>query len=202
MFGIFLLTCSVLAPFIFVILTSRIWPARTMMALPIMLAGLLYISQPYWHKYTQKIMVLVTGFCFVFYTASNTRLFYADYITWQNDKLFANRITSAIEQKFGDVLEPSKYSLVIIGTPADHDMPLRIQEETFGGSIFDWDGGNQQRLHSLFRIIGVNYFQMPSKAEVTLGTKLAAEMPVWPSSESIILNEQTIIVKLSEPDLE
>ncbi|NND04949.1 MAG: hypothetical protein HKN87_01095, partial [Saprospiraceae bacterium] len=39
-----LLLGSIVSPFIFVILTSRFWPARTMMALPIMTAGIIYLG--------------------------------------------------------------------------------------------------------------------------------------------------------------
>ncbi len=198
-FGFMLLSAALVSPFIFVILTSRIWPARTMMALPILMAGIVYVAQPFWQRSVSNIVIFLIGYCFLFYTASITRLFYADYVAWQNDKLFANRITAAIEQKFGEALSRDTFSLVIVGQPKEFEMPIRIHEETFGGSIFEWDGGNQHRIHALFKIIGINYFTQPSRSQITVGYERAKELPAWPHNDAITSEAGTIIVKLSDP---
>lgn len=193
------LTISALcSPFIFVILTSRIWPARTMMALPILYAGLVYIVQPFWSTMVNRLVIILTGVCLFFFTTSNTRLFYSDYITWQNDKLLANRITSAIEQKYGNQIAAGHFPLVIVGTPAPDHLPIRVREETFGGSIFQWDGGNQQRISALFKLIGITYFEMPTKSQVDQAKTQASKMSSWPATGSIDLSNGVLVVKLSD----
>ena len=198
--GFLLLLAALLSPFIFVILTSRIWPARTMMALPLLLGGLIYISELYWHGWIKSAGIILTGFCLFFYTASNTRLFYADHISWQNDKLLANRITNVVEEKYGDALTNTQIPMVVVGVPRNDVLAIRRREETFGVSFFEWDDSNQHRIQALFKIIGVNYFKQPSPSQILRGQTFAKQMPIWPHAGSVAMIESVLVIKLSELD--
>ncbi|NND05346.1 MAG: hypothetical protein HKN87_03110, partial [Saprospiraceae bacterium] len=184
--------------FIFVILTSRFWPARTMMALPIMTAGIIYLGLQQIPRGPRRWMSIMAVLCYFGFVQSNTKLFYSDYVTWQNDKLLANRIVTAVESRFGDLLLDNPLPIVFIGHPTRSPLPIQKREEHFGGSVLEWDRGSNHRILALFRLIGCDYFTLANTAQINQAKGEATEMPVWPASASISMVDEIIVVKFSE----
>ncbi len=193
-----LLTGAILSPFIFVMITSEFWPARTMMALPVMIGGVVYLAWQHTPRLAQPWIIVLASLCFIGFVQSNTRLFYTDYVSWQNDKLLANRIIGVLETNYGDFLGTEKIPIIFVGHPIRSELPIRRKEETFGGSVLEWDRGSDHRILSLFKLIGCDYFRLADRSEIERVKMKAMAMPNWPSSASIAKLEEIIVVKFSD----
>ena len=185
---------AVLAPFAMVLLTGHIWPARTLMAVPILLAGLIYLALQRMTGRLRWIMIGMLVLCLGKYTVSNTQLFYADYVTWQYDQRLVDQIVARAQIEMRDNMSSHPHALVTSGIP-EISLPYRKQEENFGGSIFAWGGGSSNRIVALMRLQGYNFFRTPTSSEITMSNRLAENMPRWPLPGSIAVQEKILIVK-------
>ena len=80
--------------------------------------------------------------------------------------------------------------------PESRIMPKR---ETFGASFFEWDSGNRYRARAaaFLRLSGLVVVGADD-AERARVSNLALTMPSWPSPGWIVIDGNTIIIKLSE----
>ncbi len=194
--GLLVLAGAILSPFIFILVTGHIWPGRTMMALPLMIAGLVCLATPLAGRMLKMSLLALSLFCLTFYIGANTKLFYSDYVSWQNDRLLANRIVNMLEINYGDQLDSDDpLPIVFSGTPKQELLPTRVREETFGGSMLSKGEGGSNRIVAMLRLMGVNYFRTPSGAERRQGRQLLKSMHDWPAAESTRIENGIVLVK-------
>lgn len=192
---------AILSPFILVIATGRIWPMRTFIALPILVAGLITLFAAHLSRRQLIFLGVYVACCFVHFVHSNTRLFYSDYMIWEQQKLLVNRVVSYLENHHGDRLtETSSQPIVFVGIPQFSKSHVVRHEETFGAPIFHWDaGGNNSRIIRIFPILGVNYFRKPNLAEISKARAFSSNMTNWPAEGSVLLQDSIFIIRFSEP---
>ncbi len=82
--------------------------------------------------------------------------------------------------------------------PFEHHQNFRIDKsEIFGGSLFNWDNGDNYRIINFFKFNDINYYRMIDNKEVYLKIKDSiGVMPVWPNRESVKKIKDVIVVKL------
>ncbi len=192
---------AILAPFVLVIATGRIWPMRTFVALPLLVAGLITLFAFHLSRGQLIFLGIYMACCFVHFAHSNTRLFYSDYMIWEQQKLLVNRVVSYLEQNHGASLTGTEQQpLVFVGVPRFSESPVVRHEETFGASIFHWDtGGNNQRIFRIFSILGVDYFRRPNRTEISRAQAFSTKMTNWPAKGSVLFQDGIFIIRFSEP---
>jgi hypothetical protein len=194
------ISLAVLAPFSLVAVTGQPWPVRTFISLPLLLAGIVLLAVRLAPVHLKFLLAGLTLVCLVYYWGSSTRLFYTNYIVWQRDKLLTNRVVQRLEDRFGSQLGQAPVPLVITGTPSRPDNQLYFQEETAGGSLWDWDGGVERRILSMFQILGVDYFRVPTREERLKGLELAKTLENWPSERSVAADRQLMVIRFGPPN--
>ena len=192
---------AILAPFVLVIATGRIWPMRTFVALPLLVAGLITLLACYLSRRHLIFLGIYVACCFVHFVHSNTRLFYSDYMVWEQQKLLVNRVASYLENHHGETLiDSSRHPIVFVGVPTFAESHVVRHEETFGAPIFHWDtGGNNNRIIRIFSILGIDYFRRPNKSEIFKGRALSSQMTNWPARGSVQFQDGIFIIRFSEP---
>jgi hypothetical protein len=82
--------------------------------------------------------------------------------------------------------------------PFEHHQKFRIENsEIFGGSLFNWDNGDNNRIINFFKFNDIAYYKIIDNNETYLKIKDSiSSMPVWPKKESIKLINNVMVVKL------
>lgn len=174
---------------------------RILAAISIFFAGAVLIYYVVGSK-IEKLFVTVFVIFSVFYHGSvATRQFMAGYYTLESDKTVANLILSRVYD-IAPGFYTGRISIAFIGN-LDYGKrsPLRIQnEETLGGSFWQWDNGNPNRMLNFMRIMN----GLPMRARLAEGDDYqkakdySNSMPTWPNKESVKLHKGVVIVKFSD----
>ena len=129
---------------------------------------------------------------------TTANLFYSERAKYEEDVIFANRINIQLDSL--NVSERKNYSLVLIGEKTVNSN-LVIQGETLGHSFFAWDiggpYGTSSRAVGFMRTLGYD-FKYPSNEEYKKGLLLKEKMSAFPKKNSILINDNTIFIKLSD----
>ncbi len=93
-------------------------------------------------------------------------------------------------------------SLVFVGTQEMETNGSTLKGDVIGHSIFQWDAdsivGVSERVGNLMHAMGLSH-QKASQGQYAEAREKAREMPSWPLEGSIVVEEEVIIIKLSEP---
>ena len=93
-------------------------------------------------------------------------------------------------------------SLVFVGTQEMETNGSTLKGDVIGHSIFQWDAdsivGVSERVGNLMHAMGLSH-QKASQGQYAEAREKAREMPSWPLEGSIVVEEEAIIIKLSEP---
>ena len=77
--------------------------------------------------------------------------------------------------------------------------PIPIEESgTIGGSLFEWDDGNNYRMRDFIQTLGFELLA-PNGAQMNEALALSEDMEVWPGTNGIKESENVIVVYFSEP---
>ncbi len=123
------------------------------------------------------------------------RLFYDSYRVYLRDVSTAESIAGAMEKKD---LPFRREPVVFIGMYHDHTDENLVISGSCGGSFFDWDDGNDSRLHNFFGAEGIPLIR-PSSRQVGEALQASKNRPVWPDARSVFKAGDCIVVHLSEP---
>lgn len=168
-------------------------PARSLLALPFM-SGVLSACVPLRARLTQHAATVCLVVLIVLGVWVSVSLFYSDHVMRERDRLLAASLITRIEE----LRTPGEeLSFTLVGKRAQgiHEPVIRV--EVFGGSFFDWDGGNVFRVNYFLRILGmhdlipVDISQVPDVALQSEG------MPIWPAAGSVALIDGIVVIKLS-----
>lgn len=187
-----------IVPFSLCILTGNMMPYRTLLALPLFVAFIwiffIHLLEKVWIKRISAIVVFLLLFVQI---QSLNMIFYGDNVRYKMDENIGNVISNDIlTNSRGDLSKP----VVFIGAYSHQSNPRIIEFDTLGASFFEWDNGNNVRIHNFLRILGYKFLEpSPEIIEESVNEIKMDEIPNWPQEGSIIVFSEYIIVKLSEP---
>ena len=126
-----------------------------------------------------------------------TMLFSSTNKIYKNDRRVAEKIDNVIQSKYPSFFTTEK-SIYFYGYFSyEYHQKYRLDKsEIFGGSVFNWDNGNNYRIISFFREADIAEYNMINKEKFELVKDSIAKMPIWPDYESVKMINNTIVVKL------
>lgn len=190
-FGIVLFT-----PLLMPILLGSAVPIRTSLTwtivIPVIWMGLnLFLKG----KSLKVIFTLVLITFAISQALALSRLFYGDYMRYQNDVRLANQIGAAIIN-LNQGEKPSLPVLFVGKYPQEQNENV-IKQEVLGYSFFEWDGSEIKRIRLFMKSLGYDYIS-PTEEQRKIGNEVAVNMPAWPYQGSVAIKNNIIIVNLSE----
>ena len=122
---------------------------------------------------------------------SNNKIF-------KHDKRIAEKIDNLIQYKYPTFCLSEKNIYFYGYFPYEYHQKFRLQNsEIFGGSIFNWDNGNNYRIINFFKEADIaEYKMLDNKEKFNLIKDSIEKMPTWPNQESIKKINDVVIVKL------
>lgn len=174
--------------------------ARMQFSLPFVFAFIFYffikhLSEKSFIKPLFTVFSLLLSFKQSYTVAS---FFYYDYIRYKEDVYIANRIFSRIDSF--DIQNINDVPVVFFGKLEPKVVPQKFRGDVSGYSFFEWDCGchfgASFRPIDFMSTLGYKY-KKPSKEEVEKAEKIAENMKVWPSPESVRYEQGIVVVKLS-----
>ncbi|WP_419419983.1 glucosyltransferase domain-containing protein [Legionella sp. D16C41] len=190
---IYLLIALTLSAFSLPLITGDPLPLRTLLNIPLMLAGTWLIIYIYFNKLIIRKLIITLVIIGTFFNAQYiVRLFYGDNLRFFYDMNYANQIYNFLLTNLGEQI---KYKpLVIIGKHNHKPSPLILQSDydIVGHSLFRWN----KRIHNTMRWLGYNYV-LPTAEQEKIATDLSYTMPSFPSKNSLLETENFNVLKLS-----
>lgn len=192
------------SPFFLPVLMGAAPVARGQLALPFVVAiGIEMIAESFLEKAgrNRTICLGLAVVLLVFIVRNNivkdNRLFYSDYMVRQQEKALTERIVEKIDEAGGG--EGSV--VVLLGNWSPAYNPSMLRGETLGWSFYEWDaqnpGGTCKRVLNYWNVLGYRYM-LPSEEQIRTAEKIGEKMQSWPQKDSVICEDNLIIVKLSE----
>jgi hypothetical protein len=138
------------------------------------------------------VLITITNIYFV------TNLFYTVNKIYKHDKKIAEKIDYTIQIKYPK-FSTTEQSVYFYGYfPYEYHQKFRLQDsEIFGGSIYNWDNGNNYRIINFFREADVAEYKMiDTKEKFDVIRDSMAKMPTWPNYESVRMFNNIVVVKL------
>jgi len=195
--ALLLLGLIILSPFFVMYFAGDKVPARSLVALPFLLAFLWWVVYPYLSEWLKALMLVALLFVMMNNFYYTTRLFYSSNVASNADRDIANRI---IERIYALDLpeDKDKITVAFVGLYQHSPNELFLKSDIFGASFFEWDFGHPDRMNYLFKTIGIsNLSVVPKISADKIGESILA-VPVWPNKGSVFLMNDTVVVKLSE----
>ncbi len=129
------------------------------------------------------------------------RLYYTEYVKYQQDIAVATKISDRIEQlNLGEI---PKEPVVFIGNRTQQftmttfkNEDLQLLGRSFFSVSFSAEHGTYV-IRNFLKTLGYNYVQ-PTSAQILRAQKKAEDMGSWPNSDSVQMIDGIIIVKLSD----
>lgn len=198
MVGLAAVAAALLSPFVLVILTGSAWPARTLLGVPVLVAGLAFTASGVGRSSVRLGVWAICVICLMSYIVSNNRLMYADQLRWWSDHNLAVRLQTSLADA-GQV--PSRRTRVaVLGAEVLPATNARLKEETIGGSIFEWESGNPWRVVMLLQVLGAEGLVGTTAAEdYRRAIEIGRSMPDWPAPGSVVVVDDLAVIRFGEP---
>jgi hypothetical protein len=151
------------------------------------------------HKYLQQFMfiTILISLTNIFYV---TNLFYSSNKIFNHDLNIARNINNTIENKFSDFNPNLNYVYFYGALPSSNHDKIKIpNSDVFGGSLFNWDGGNNWRIINFFRVNDIAYYKFLDNKESFDQVKDSIQsMPIWPNKEAVKKFDNVVVVKIGD----
>ena len=191
------LLCILILPYGFsFLITSGYHPPRIYLTTGIVFAFILVHFLPE-AKFQKQYIQFCALICIV-HIYFITSLFHSANSIYNHDKETAKKIDQLINKKYPE-FNPAKDYVYFYGClPWEHHNKYRLENsEIFGGSLFNWDNGNNWRIINFFKVTDVADFRfMDYKPSFDKAKDSIESMPTWPNSESVKKVGDVILVKL------
>lgn len=139
----------------------------------------------------KRLIVFFSLYFSLFFGYRAANMFYTDYMKYQSEVELANKISSRIENL--DLKDINNTPVAIVGGYAHvPNTPVAINGEFINLSFFIDRG----RSMSFMKTIGY-FYKYATDEEFLLAKKIAENMKVWPSPESVRYEQGIVVVKLS-----
>jgi len=177
-----------------VIVSAGIVPIRSLVALPVLYA--LGAASTVKHKWFGKAPQCVLFSCSVFINVwISATLFNADTIARDRDRIMAGQLAERIAALPG-VQRDQPRQLILVGQWTHNIGGPAVRVEAFGGSFFEFDGGNPWRVERYLRLLGIEGLR---GALITHARDDMAEiesLPSWPAIGSVAVVRDKLVIKL------
>lgn len=194
---IFLLsaTAVILSPFLMNAIIGGFLPPRAMNCLAISFAasGVIVFS----HYAEKKILWVFPVIVLLYGTASSSKLFYTDYLSYNQDYNVSSFIANDIYKYIGTppdrpvrVYFYGALNVDSVDKPANHDM--------FGSSFLNWDAGNSARISAFMNATAIAKIIPASFDEIKAEIEKINSAPLWPDKDSVFRINNVIVVKLGQ----
>ncbi|MDR1801523.1 MAG: glucosyltransferase domain-containing protein [Lachnospiraceae bacterium] len=189
-----------IAPFTMtIILGAYATPGRMFPGIAVFMAATWFLTVNLFNKKTLKNLILAACVCVLFLQAYYMNIIgYSKYLSYNNDVAIANNILFEVEK-----LEPeyAKKPFVFIGAYEYQKnrkvIPFLIGT-VHGESFFEHDSGSNGRMVSFLNSIGHNIL-LPNATQIREGLAISENMSLWPAKGSVVILDDCIVIKLSEP---
>jgi len=172
--------------------------SRSMMAVPFAFAGLWYLLFREGAPVLRLGILVFTGYVTVIDSSLLSRASLGQELTYKSDVLVASRV---LDRVYG--VDPRIASdgtpIAFVGKLNPPRSYLFVNDGEFGGSFWEWDGGNPYRMYLFLQSLGLPVtVQIAAPQEWPRARRLARQMPAWPDDQSVALRDGLLIVKLSD----
>jgi hypothetical protein len=115
---------------------------------------------------------------------------------FRSDQLVAASIAAAITQAKN---APSRQvSYLASQGSLKREVPYSVaMYSTAGSSFFNWDGGNDSRMVTWLKAMGISHLKPATEIQKSLYSKEWEQMSVWPAPGSIVVRNDTILIKFN-----
>ncbi|MFY0483716.1 glucosyltransferase domain-containing protein [Flavobacterium sp. PLA-1-15] len=181
-------------------ITSGYNPPRLYVTSNIVYAFLIVYAINYFkifeYTFTRITVILICTVNFYYIT----KLFYSSNEIYKHDLRIAEKIDGIILSKYPNFPLTEKKVYFYGYFPYEYHNHLRLKNsEIFGGSFYSWDNGNNFRIINFFSVADVaDYSILNTREELDKVKDSIATMPAWPSSNSIKMIDDIVVVKLGE----
>lgn len=177
-----------------VIVSAGIVPIRSLVALPVLYAA--GAASTVKHNWLGKAPQWAILSCAIFINAwISATLFNADAIARERDRIMAGQLAERIAALPG-VQRNQPRQLILVGQWTHNIGGPAVRVEEFGGSFFEFDGGNPWRVERYLRLLGIEGLR---GALITHARDDMAEidrLPSWPAIGSVALVRDKLVIKL------
>jgi hypothetical protein len=190
-----LVIAAIVSPFAVVAALGQQQEPRTLVAEPLAFAGLWAIALARIPRRWPLLAGIAVSCSLLFGSFHVSRMFFADTMSWEADKLLGNRILGAIyraDPAFDEQATPVYFS----GAYAPPNIWRASDYNMFGQSFFAWDGGNNLRIAAFLRASGIASLRPPYPPELEAAKPFIAGLPSWPNPDSVKLIQGVVVVKL------
>lgn len=194
---IFLLSATtvILSPFLMNVIIGGFLPPRAMNCLAISFAASGVIVFALYAE--KKILWAVPVIVLLYGTASSSKLFYTDYLSYNQDYNVSSFIANDIYKYVGTppdrpvrVYFYGALNVDSVDKPANHDM--------FGSSFLNWDAGNSARISAFMNATAIAKIIPASFDEIKPEFEKINTAPLWPAKDSVFKINNVIVVKLGQ----
>jgi hypothetical protein len=198
--SILLYALLIVAPFISGFFMHGAYIPRFLLSYPLALAGLVAVGLHSRHVIMRALILVFAAMTVFGFALTDNRLFAASYFALQADRLTAAnldlRISDAISEA-GMTRDDINY-LEVVGYLDYPESPLIPEIDTFGGSFFQWDSGNNIRIILFLRTLGIGaYDTLPNEQRLEM-VPIAQAMPNWPDPHSVKVEGDAVLVKFGD----
>lgn len=188
-------TAMVLSPFLMNAVIGGFLPPRAMNCLAISFAasGVIVFSL-YPEK---KILWAVPVIVLIYGTASSSKLFYTDYLSYNQDYNISSFIANDI-YRYVDTPPDRPVRVYFYGALNIDSVDKPLNHDMFGSSFLNWDAGNSARISAFMNATAIAKIIPASFDEVKSETKKIDSAPLWPNKESVFKVNNVVVVKLGQ----
>lgn len=192
---LFSATAVILSPFLMNAIIGGFLPPRAMNCLAISFAAsgvIVFSLYP-----GKKILWAFPLIAFLYGTASSSKLFYTDYLSYNQDYNISSFIAHDI-YKYIDTPPDRPVRVYFYGALNIDSVDKPLNHDMFGSSFLNWDAGNSARISAFMNATAIAKIIPASFDEVKSEIKIIDSAPLWPNKESVFRVNNVILVKLGQ----
>lgn len=194
---LFLLLCLYWVPFLLHFINNGEMPVRSLVSLPLVVAGILYLGLANAGGLWKRLLQIVSLFAILEFSIIDLRLQNATHLALEADRAFGARLLERIDQAVARNKE-TPWFIEFVGYHAFPETSLRVKREHIGASFFAWDMGNTYRMTAFLKVLGLRkLYPAPEEKRRTL-MPMTAGLTIWPDEGSVRVIGDTVVVKLGD----
>lgn len=192
-----LLAIFTIMPFIGGILTKGYIPYRSLLGVPMFLAGWAALAFKNAGQRSRWLLSILAALTLFQFASSTNHLFASSAFAYEEDKILATQLIQRIEDEIENTGVVSPLYLEMVGYVQRPSTPLVSRIENIGASFFGWDGGHTIRVTNFLHILGYTSLDPLPFERRSAYVDQGITMPVWPAKGSVQVVGDVVLVKFS-----
>jgi hypothetical protein len=177
-----------------VIVSAGIVPIRSLVALPVLYAA--GAASTVKHNWLGKVpQCVIFSFSLFINAWISATLFNADAIARDRDRIMAGQLAERIAALPGFQRDQPR-QLILVGQWTHNIGGPAVSVEAFGGSFFEFDGGNPWRVERYLRLLGIEGLRGALITHARDDMTEIESLPSWPAIGSVALVRDKLVIKL------